>query len=258
MDDMKYNIACVTDVGTKKRVNQDCVFVREYCTGSNAAVFAVLCDGMGGLRHGEVASASIVADFMAWADHFLPKTWENPIGDQRIRAAWTEIIARQNQHIMELGRQGGFALGSTVVALLLTRARYYILNIGDSRAYEVGPTVRQLTTDHTVIEKELRLGNLTPEQAERAPIRSVLTRCVGTSPTVYPDLYFGNPLTRGTYVLCSDGFRHKIAMEEIGKYLWVEEWMQSDELQRRAEYLVELNKRRGETDNISVIGISVQ
>lgn len=256
MDHLTFYIASVTDVGTKKQVNQDRMFVRQYHTRIGNVVFAVLCDGMGGLKYGEVASASIVSAFADWANIQLPILCSAPVSDHDIRMAWTQIIAEQNRKILQKGRQRSFSMGSTVTALLLTGDRYFALNIGDSRVYEISAEVKQITTDHTVIEEEVRLGNLTPEQAESAPMKHVLTRCVGVAPTVYPDLYFGDTRGDTIYMLCSDGFRHHISREEM-RYLLPQRGESMETLQSRAEYLVEVNKRRGEIDNISMISIYV-
>lgn len=256
MEHPAFYTAAITDVGTKKQINQDRIFVRQYHTQIGRVVFAALCDGMGGLKYGELASASIVAAFADWADGLLPSLCSAPVSDHDIRVAWTRIIAEQNQAILQAGLQRGVSIGSTVSVLLLTEARYFVLNIGDSRVYEIGAATKQITTDHTVIEQEIQLGNLTPEQAETAPMRGVLTRCVGVAPVVYPDLYFGDTRRNAVYMLCSDGFRHHVSRDEMS-YLRPERGEPMDVLQSRAEYLVELNKLRGETDNISIISIYV-
>ncbi len=255
---MTFYISCVSDVGIKKQVNQDSVFVEQYATKIGKVVLAVLCDGMGGLRYGEFASNCIVSTFSEWGRSALPALCVSPIRDCDIRWEWTELIRSLNQKIRDTGLQGGFKIGSTVTALLISEDRYFILNIGDSRAYEIRDAVRQLTTDHTVIENEIRLGNMTPEQAEASPIKSVLTKCVGVAPSVCPDLYFGTPTKGAVYMLCSDGFRHHISQDEMKRYLLPARDEDIDCLQNNAEFLVELNKKRGESDNISVISVFVK
>lgn len=80
-------------------------------------------------------------------------------------------------------------VGTTVTALLLTESRYYIINVGDTRAYEITDRVKLLTKDQTVVEREVDLGNITPEEAEFDSRRSVLLQCVGASDDVYPDMF---------------------------------------------------------------------
>ena len=104
---------------------------------------------------------------------------------------------------------------------------------------------------------EVRLGNLTKEQADHSSIQNVLTRCVGVQEEVYPDLFFGEVQRDAVYMLCSDGFRHRITEDEMQKYLR-RPAEGSLQMKRQEEYLIELNKQRGETDNISVITIHTE
>lgn len=252
---MNFCISAVTDAGIKKTINQDCLFVKKYQTAIGNIVFAVLCDGMGGLQRGEEASAAVVEAFRLWAEKQLLQIAETSIEDCDIRRQWTEIIAEQNKKLYAYGETEGISIGSTVVALLLTEERYYALNIGDSRIYEIGLEVKQITSDHTVIAEEVRRGNMTPQQAEEAPMKNVLTRCIGAGSVVYPDMFFGSPRKNCVYVLCSDGFRHLISEAEMQTVLLLQNEPNIYRMENCARDLVECNKRRGETDNISVITI---
>ncbi len=252
---MDFYISATTDVGTRRKINQDSLFVRKIETQSGKMVLAVLCDGMGGLKDGELASASITSAFTDWMYRDLSAMSQYPLEDQAIRAQWSELIAVQNGRIRSYGERHHCMTGSTVTALLLTESRYYLLNIGDSRAYEIAEQVTQLTDDHTVVADEVRLGNLTKEQADQAPIQNVLTRCVGVQEAVYPDFFFGPVRREAVYMLCSDGFRHKLTMEEMQEYLLYAVRRKPLQMKRQEEILIEFNKQRGETDNISVITI---
>ncbi len=254
---MDFYISATTDVGIKRDVNQDSLFVRKLETRTGDMVFAVLCDGMGGLKFGEVASSSIVNAFSDWMYTYLPNLSQAPLEDHVVRSHWESVITAQNSKIREYGWKHGCTTGSTVTALLLTQQRYFLLNIGDSRAYEIDGSVRQMTTDHTVIENEIRMGNMTEEQAMKSPMRSVLTRCVGVEESVSPDMFFGDVKRDAVYMLCSDGFRHALSKEEIQAKLYREVRGDAAQMKRQEEYLVELNKSRGETDNISVVTIYV-
>lgn len=252
---MDFVISASTDVGIRKAVNQDSLFVRKLYTANGKMVFAVLCDGMGGLKYGEIASAALIEAFTDWMYVSLPKLSQGQLEDHIIRKQWSDVINIQNSRIRDFGMQNSCSVGSTVTAMLLTEKRYYILNIGDSRAYEIADQVAQLTYDHTVVANEVRLGNLTLEQAESAPGQNILTKCVGVAESVYPDMFFGDTKRNAVYMLCSDGFRHKISAEEIRGYLLSERYQDNSAIKNQEEYLIELNKQRGETDNISVITI---
>lgn len=255
---MEFYISTSTDVGIKKKINQDNLFAEQLLTENGKIAVAVLCDGMGGLKHGEVASASIVSAFSEWVHYALPSLARHPLEDHIVREQWTDLITLQNQKIRLYGQQNDCAVGSTVTALLLTEHRYFILNIGDSRAYEISDAVRQLTLDHTVIANEIRLGNLTPKQAESSPMKNVLTKCVGVAESVYPDMFFGETARNAVYMLCSDGFRHHITAEEMREHLLLRASTDIVQMKQREEALIKLNKQRGETDNISVITIFTQ
>ena len=253
---MEYFVATESDAGIKRAVNQDALFVKEYAARGGNVVFAVLCDGMGGLQYGEIASASVIEAFSSWADRVLPMIDAQDLEDHFVRKEWTDIISEENQKLRLYGQNNNCVVGSTVTALLLTESRYYVLNIGDSRAYQIGDEVKQLTEDHTVIAEEIRKGNMSEAQASASPMKSVLTRCIGVSAQVYPDLFFGEPKAQITYLLCSDGFRHKISPDEMKAHLLPDEEQDpQQQLETGIHTLIELNMSRMETDNISAIGI---
>ena len=252
---MEFYISATTDIGTRRKINQDSLFVRRLETRTGKMALAVLCDGMGGLNFGELASASIIEAFTDWMYQDLSILSQDPLEDHAVREQWSSLITEQNRRIRAYGRRYHCTTGSTVTALLLTEQRYFLLNIGDSRAYEIAEQVTQLTEDHTVVANEVRLGNLTKEQAEHSPIQNVLTRCVGVKEEAWPDLFFGTVKKGTVYMLCSDGFRHRLATEEMQEHLLYAARRAPSQMKRQEEYLIELTKQRGETDNISVITI---
>lgn len=253
---MEFYIMGATDRGIARPTNQDNMFAKRYRTAQGECVFAVLCDGMGGLQHGEIASTSIVSAFATWAGNRLLDA-RIPITDHEVRTEWTKIINLENQKLRAYGAENNCRLGSTVTTLLLTPDRYSILNIGDSRAYELCHVCCQLTVDHTLVANEIRLGNMTPEQAEASPMKSVLTRCVGVHHQVYPDLFFGDTKPGAVYMLCSDGFRHHATETELLKYLIPRSSNPAADLREGEAALIDLEKQRGERDNISVLAVYV-
>lgn len=249
---MNFIISANTDVGTVKETNQDSLTSMVINTPQGRMAFCVLCDGMGGLEMGEVASASVITAFRDWALNALPQLCTQPLEDAVIRSQWEAVVERQNKVIQTYGARQGIKLGTTVVAMLLTQNRYYILNVGDSRAYELTDGLRQLTEDQTLVAREVAQGLLTPEQAENDSRRSVLLQCVGASDAVYPDLFFGDVAHDAVYMLCSDGFRHEITAEEIYEALQPGVLFDEYTMQQHSLSLIELNKQRRERDNISV------
>lgn len=253
---MNFVISAKTDIGTVKETNQDSVLAMTVNTNLGRMVFALLCDGMGGLAKGEVASASVIKAFKKWVYERLPELCrEGVLDDSTIKQEWNHIVLHQNDSIKQYGRGIGISLGTTAVALLLTQERYYILNVGDSRCYELGTEMKQITEDQTLVNREVSMGKLTPEEAEVDPRRSVLLQCIGASENVYPDFFFGEVAKDAVYMLCSDGFRHELTPEEIFQKLqpsmMYDEYMMGEHILE----LIELNKSREERDNISVVAV---
>ena len=249
---MDFMISAYTDVGIVKETNQDSLSVMILNTPQGRMAFAVLCDGMGGLAKGEVASAAVIHAFRRWATEELPKLCAAPLEDVTIRSQWEKIITDQNELIKTYGARQGVRLGTTAVVLLLTQNRSYLLNVGDSRAYLLRDRLYQLTADQTFVAREIALGHMTPEQALVDPRRNVLLQCVGASERVYPDMFFGDVQPGTVYMLCSDGFRHEITPQEIYEKLQPVRMTDEETMRRSAWELVELNKQRRERDNISV------
>ena len=250
---MDFLISANTDIGIKKDTNQDGLSVKTIGTPNGKIVFAILCDGMGGLAKGEVASTSVITAFNNWVSNSLPDLCRKGINDAEIRSQWESIILTQNNKIQAYGEKSGIKLGTTAVVMLLTESRYYIMNIGDSRAYEIFDTVHQITEDQTFIHREIKLGRMTPEEAKTDPRRNVLLQCVGASEDIYPDMFFGDTKKNAVYMLCSDGFRHLITDDEIYQKFQPSTLNDTNGMDKNSKELIELNKQRKETDNISVL-----
>lgn len=248
---MEYIIAASTDIGLVKETNQDSLLIKKARTPIGNIVFAALCDGMGGLAKGEVASASLVTALSDWFQEQFPYLVKRQPEDYQIRSQWETIIREQNEKIRNYGRKNYAEMGTTAVILLLTPSRYYIMNIGDSRVYEINSQVWQLTEDQSVVARKVREGIITPEQAYHDPERSVLLQCVGINDHVYPEMFFGETKENAVYMLCSDGFIHEISNGEIYQYLQPEVLSSKEEIKGRIDLLIDINKQRGEKDNIT-------
>lgn len=252
---MNYIISANSDIGIKKSTNQDNLFVKVFNTSTGKMTLAVLCDGMGGLQKGEVASAVVIDAFNDWAINQLSVLSTAKIDKDVIAEQWNDIVQQMNTKIMDYGKSIGINLGTTCVALLLTDYGYFAMNVGDSRIYEISDTLVQLTNDQTLVAREVSLGKLTPEQAEKDPRRSILLQCVGASKVVKPEFIFGDTTQDCVYMLCSDGFRHEVTPEEILAYFNPSQLVNTESMKKNILTLIETNKARLEQDNISVITI---
>lgn len=257
---MQFQIAVHTDVGIRKTTNQDSLAVREAETPEGRLLMAVLCDGMGGLSKGELASATIIRAFTAWFERELPFLLYRQDRWEEIQYQWDRKIKELNQNILEYGGNHHIQLGSTITALLfLENGEYLIGHVGDCRAYRIEDGVPiQLTTDQTLVANEVRLGRITPEQAEKDSRRNVLLQCVGASRVVEPEFLLGQGRVGERYLLCSDGFRHQITSEEIGRFCSSQSCPEENSMQQSLIQLTEFCKARGETDNITAVLLALQ
>lgn len=243
-----------TDVGTRKKVNQDSLCLKSWVEDGHTLLMAVVCDGMGGLQHGEIASASVIHAFSIWFEEELPKMLESDISFEAIKRSWEEIVVHMNRQLIAYGEAEGNKLGTTLTAVLLFDDQgMIVLHVGDCRLYELTGAMKQLTEDQTFVEMQVKKGLLTREQAKTDPRQNIILQCVGDSREIAPDTRLFPVQQGATYVLCSDGFRHKITEQEMYQYLSPAELTSQEKLDTNTKYLVELCKQRSEQDNISVI-----
>ncbi len=247
-----------TDIGIKKEVNQDSALIMEAKTDYDNVLFAVLCDGMGGLASGELASATVIRAFSKWFEKDFPLMLYGGFNARTLEKKWQELLFAQNVKIMEYARNCGFNMGTTVVSLLITGGAYYIMNVGDSRAYVCRESgLEQITVDQTFVNREIKRGNMTAEQAKTDPRRNVLLQCVGASQFIEPDFFMGNAMIDDVFMLCSDGFRHEVSAKEIEKAFKPSAFSSEADLEKIQRDIVELNKERLENDNITVLGVKI-
>ena len=246
-----------TDAGIGKENNQDSALQIEARTDFGDVMLSVVCDGMGGLDKGEVASATVIEAFGEWFEKELPKLIHLEDVERMIFGEWEELILDCNQKISAYADELRIKMGTTLNAILFLRGRYYIANVGDSRAYLLSDGLYQLTKDQTLVQREVDMGRLTAEKAAVSPRRNILLQCVGASPIVTPDYYSGSFAAGQVYMQCSDGFRHVVTGEEIYRYLNTQELTDERKMADNAVYLTALNKNRQEKYNITVLLVKV-
>lgn len=224
--------AC-SDTGRVRSSNEDALLV-------DAPLFAV-ADGMGGANAGEVASAIAI------------DTLHTSRGDETAlaRAIETANATIHASSQSDAARQG---MGTTVTALLVDGEDVVIGHVGDSRAYLYrGGRLQRLTDDHSLVEELVRRGALSPEEAERHPQRSVITRALGAEAGVDIDMLRFAAEPNDVYILCSDGLTGMVGDAELERILGT-----PGDLQDRADRLVEAANRAGGEDNVTVILIELE
>ena len=253
----QYRIAFYTDKGSVKASNQDSFTVEKAIVCGKEVLLAVICDGMGGLEKGELASSTVVTRFEKWFAEEFPVFAEFQDIGGLILNSWDRLLQEENQRLVSYGLEHGIDLGTTLTAILFIGKTYYIAHVGDSRVYELTEKIRQLTDDQTLVAFEVANGMLTLEQAQKDARKNILLQCVGVTPSLKP-VYIRGKLQKGSvYLLCTDGFRHKLSEEEIYAAFFPQKCKKQKSLEKCCKRMVDLNIERGERDNITVIAIYV-
>jgi len=226
--------AGVTDTGRRRLRNED-AFICE------PPLFAV-ADGMGGARAGEVAAGLAAAA--------LEEAGSETCGAEGVAA----LIVEANRRIWERSRNDPrtAGMGTTVTAALVdaSTGAVAIGHVGDSRAYLFRDgTLEQLTTDHSLVAELVESGVLTPEEAERHPQRSAITRALGTEPTVEVDAFTVHAEAGDLFLVCSDGLSAMISDDAVSSAIELAE----RDPERAADALVAAANARGGEDNITVV-----
>ena len=234
---MRIDVGAATDLGRVREVNEDSFLVE-------APLYAV-ADGMGGHRGGDVASRLALETLVtidtpvregghAQGDHALA---------DRVRAANRAVYERSASDQRVSG------MGTTLTAIVVERATVHLAHVGDSRAYLLrAGDLRQITTDHTLVARMVRAGEITREEASVHPHRNVVTRSLGTEPTVKVDEDTIALLDDDRVLICSDGLTGMVAEPQIQAILEAE-----PDPQRAADRLVKAANRAGGLDNITVL-----
>ena len=256
---MHFLTALHTDIGTRRKTNQDAMVILQAETEEGNILFAAVCDGVGGLVRGEVASAAMVHAFAGWFENELPalvrREGENGrwLEEEKLWKQWLILLEETGRSIEEYGRSIHSALGTTAAGVLLTGSDYYTLNVGDSRVYLLADTVYQLTRDQTFVQREIDAGRMTCAEGLTDPRRNVLLQCVGAGRSVRPVFGHGKTGPGHVFMLCSDGFCRVTAPEEFYRAFHATEMTEENIMKERLVEMTRLNMERGEEDNISAI-----
>ncbi len=252
---MTFTFIADTDIGNVKKTNQDSLLVKHAAYNNKEVLMAIVCDGMGGLSSGELASATVIRAFDKWFDQILPFELENP-DLSVISGKWAATLKELNADLLKYSRIQGRSMGTTFSGIIFIDDSYLIVHVGDSRVYHLSSGITQITKDQTFVAREIEKGKMTKEQAKTDKRRNMLLQCVGASAQVIPEVII-DKTEPGAYLLCSDGFRHVISEEEIFESLNPVNCINKQAMHSNTRYLIDLVKQRNERDNISAILIKV-
>jgi serine/threonine protein phosphatase PrpC len=234
-----------TDVGMIRSGNEDNFAVH---ANGDRGLF-IVADGMGGHAAGEVASEMAV--------QIVERELQGiqTLDDRSVAETVAEALRKANRNIhdrtiTEVDKQG---MGTTASVLLIAATRYLIGQVGDSRVYLLRDgALHQLTKDHSYVQEQVDAGFLTPEQARYHPYSNVITRCVGASPEVEPDIYAGELKIGDLFLVASDGLTGMVDDRRLQMLL-----MSRAEPERKVHALISEANGRGGLDNITAIVVQV-
>lgn len=254
---MRFIYSCQTDAGVVRENNQDSLVVKCLNTGEHVAVFSAVCDGVGGLSHGEQASRMAAEMLSSWFDYEFPQLVTQPQAERVIRYRFLQLLSHVNLEIYYANCKSNISSATTLTALLLWDYRYLVGHVGDSRIYKINHRVNQLTEDHSWVAREVLMGRMSPQQAAMDDRKNIILKCIGAEPEVEPDIIEGLLEERTVFVLCTDGFWHYVEDGEWIRWFSPEVIGEEKNLTENLYYIAEQVKHRGESDNITAVAIDV-
>lgn len=231
----------ITDIGRKRKLNQDYVYTSEQPVGPLPNLF-IVADGMGGHNAGDYASKvtveTMVREIGATAEHDTARALDSAI--EKANSIIRECASTQEDLA---------GMGTTVVAAVCEGKTLQVANVGDSRLYIVNEReIRQITRDHSLVAEMVRMGGLGREEARNHPDKNIITRAVGASDTVEPDFFTVMLSEEDIVLMCSDGLTNMLEDEEIRMIL-----SGARDIVEKAQELVKAANENGGRDNITVI-----
>jgi PPM family protein phosphatase len=244
----------LTHVGRQRQHNEDAWLVSD-----DSRLFLV-ADGMGGHAAGEIASRIAVDSVSEFILHTKEDdgTWPHSYDEQfsrstnrlmaALRLANTRVVEAMRKDVRLRG------MGTTIVAGLVEEGTVSIAHVGDSRGYLVREErLSRLTNDHSWVFEQVQAGMITEAEAEKHPLRNVITRALGGALQVVPDAKEVEARTGDIYLLCSDGLTGMVPEEDILRLVLENR----KDLEKACQQLVDLANANGGSDNVTTILLEV-
>lgn len=256
------SVAACTDKGVKRSVNQDACCVQVAHTVFGEVAMAIVCDGVGGLSAGELASATVAYRFAQWFREELPALLTSmdtsrPLDLDMIQMVWGIMLTSLNGMIQAHGRVRSEMLGTTFSGLFLCDSRYLIAHVGDCRVYQLGSRgVRQITEDQTLLARKLAAGEISAEEARSFGQKHVILQSVGTEGILRPSFYSGSFAQSDLFVMCCDGAYRKAEEQGIHTFFEGVDRSDDDALTKACQDLLAYDIMHGEKDNLTVVCVS--
>lgn len=230
----------MTDIGKRRKVNQDYLFFSDEPVGCFPNLY-IVADGMGGHRAGDKASSYSVTRFVELAKKARK---ELPF------LSMERLLNQVNAELFDMSRREEeyAGMGTTFVAATVVDNVVYVMNVGDSRLYYYDGTLRQVTMDHSLVEELVRAGELDRTESRNHPQKNIITKAVGVADTVSPDFFMLDIAEGQKILLCSDGLSNMVDDEKLEEIM-----AEPGELDELAKKCVDEALFYGGLDNIAVV-----
>lgn len=234
-------ISAKTDVGAFRENNQDAFLTGTFVNGD---AWAIVCDGMGGVSGGQIASTLCVEK----AASVIKKGYRNRMSVKSVKNLLESAISAANAVVFEESLKDNElkGMGTTIVAAVIVGSIAVIAYVGDSRAYIVNDTITQITKDHSLVQLMIDTGKITPEEAKNHPDKNIITRAVGVENFVDSDIEIIDISPSDKLLLCTDGLSGAVENSDIQSII-------NEYREVSAEKLIEKALENGSRDNITAV-----
>lgn len=232
-----------TDIGKERKINEDFYYISN---PEDKIKLFILADGMGGYNGGEIASRMAVESVKEYVQKHFEKNNDNSesiekVLNQAIKYS-NKIVFKQSQNKKDLS-----GMGTTLDACLIYNNRVYIAHIGDSRVYRIRKNyIRKLTKDHSYVQTLIEDGTITKEEAFNHPKKNMLTKALGCTPEIEPDIFSKTFIKDDIILMNSDGLTNMVREEDIFNII-------KRDKQNATQNLVKQANENGGYDNITVV-----
>ena len=230
----------LTDIGKKRKINQDYLFFSDEAVGCFQNLY-IVADGMGGHRAGDKASSYSVTRFVE-----LARKTERELPFLSME----KILKQVNKEVFQLSqREEEYSgMGTTFVVATVVDKVVYVMNVGDSRLYYYDGKLKQVTMDHSLVEELVRAGELNRLESRNHPQKNIITKAVGVSETIQPDFFMLDIEEGEKILLCSDGLTNMVDDEKLEEIM-----SEPEELNQMAQECINEALFYGGLDNIAVV-----
>lgn len=232
-----------TDTGRVRNINQDCF---DFQVLDPNFSFAVVCDGMGGTKAGEVASLLACEN----VKNCVNESFKENLSEDEIKDLVINSVKISNDEILKKAKEDKryLGMGTTIVLAVVYNDIVHVSHIGDSRAYIISNgKIEQLTKDHSMVQQMVESGEITSEQAKNHPKKNIITRALGINKEIEVDYISANLKENDAVFLCTDGLSNYVDDKNIVKYI------KKYDGQEIVDRLVDKANELGGNDNITAL-----